>query len=348
MKTVRMSFGGDFISESEEPLLRAEDGDNYTAVNVFRTEKNKEGALEEKYAYGLFRNRIDLSNTDNTKNFVSINMVTGYTYRFEVTIIVDRDDKVEILNGNYHHPFQLIDSTANGFDKGWDLVNNRVDHFEYTSTTAVNEEIRTVPDNERDYFFQLAYGMTYVLAGNDVSSNKRSVYRNPRVKRYYGNLSSFDPGIASEAEIEMSYRCFGLGFQLANLPSGYLSVTDVTTFNPNAGRDNCLPMVFNSCQLYNEEGKKEWSEIFCMDNLKAESETYTLNFEWHKGDGNSESFTHDVTVIPKKKKILTLNIQGTPNSSAEGNIKFKIENVDEGNLEIETDQVEYDFDKPKS
>lgn len=119
LKTLTMSFGGDFVSESDEPLYRAGDGETFVGINVYRTEKDNQQATEEKYAYGLFIGK------DNIK----IDVITGYTYRFEASILIERDDKLALNNRRYNEPFMLHDGLSTGFDNSWGFEPGDLDDF---------------------------------------------------------------------------------------------------------------------------------------------------------------------------------------------------------------------------
>ncbi|MDE6379436.1 MAG: hypothetical protein K2L11_03110 [Muribaculaceae bacterium] len=322
MKTVRMSFGGDYITESEEPLLRADDGDLYTAINVFRTEKSKDDAVEEKYAYGVFKG----------KDGISIDVVTGYTYRFEATILIERDDKVHLVENRYQQPFRLHDGSSINFDNASDLDSKYTDSFLYTYE---------LDSKDRRFLFELNSGKAMVDTKGDYSPRNADLGY-PRVKRYYGTYSSFDPGLEDNVEIEMGYKSFGLRFELENLPGGYLSVKDISKDSSNRTKDTRDCLVFTKdLKLSTEDTNNIWEGLFSMNNLLAESEKFTLQFIWHKGGDVTEDFETEVTVRPKIKKILKLNIAGTPNYGTKGNIILTLEDEQ---LTEEQEQISHDFD----
>lgn len=302
MKTIRMSFGGDVISESEEPMLRANDPVKYTAINVFRTEKDKEGAKEEKYAYGLFKNK------DN----VSIDVVTGYTYRFESSILIDMVDKFSVTNKLHAQPFQFTNENAEG--PGSYYADN-LNKFQYTYTEFEK-------DKERFYFHQLKKGDADVDGGADYAFGA-GVVKYPRVKRYYGTYPSFDPGLTTDVNINMDYKCFGLKFEIVSLPSGYVTVEDVTVSSDDGSGLLAFPK-----GLELSDDNKAWDGVYSMNNLLGESKTFTLKFTWHKGGNATENFTTQVTVKPKTRKVLRLNINGNPNFETKGNITFTMGSED--------------------
>lgn len=311
MKTVRMSFGGDYVTESEEPLLRAEEDNTYTGINVWRTKKDETDAEEEHYAYGLFKG----------KDGISIELWTGYTYRFEATILVEDKDNVLLVDGVYVEPFRVNSAQnatfkGNGYDA--DIVKTR--KFIYSS---YDDQNKLIEDNKRLYFPSLSSGTAYVDAGDDINEN---VLAYPRVKRYYGTTSEqFDPGILDEVEIHMAYKSFGLRFEVVELPGGYLTVKDITKKNNLSKQAKDCLVFTKGLQLTIDEQKNFWDGLFSMNNLLAESESLRLQFAWHKGGGNVEYFESDVIVKPNTKKVLKLKVTGDPNYGAKGNINFDLE-----------------------
>ncbi|MDE7347000.1 MAG: hypothetical protein K2N48_09730 [Muribaculaceae bacterium] len=318
-KTVSMSFGGDFISESEEPLLRAEDGEKYTAVNVFRTEKNTADAKEEKYAYGLFQN----------KDEISIDVVTGFTYRFESSILIDREDKLWVNENNHAQPFQ-INSEHNLTGSSKSYHKNHLNEFQYASPEQ--------EDAKREYMHQLKYGEAYVDVGQGISS-RYAAYWYPRVKRFYGTAESFDPGLTDGVEISMEYKCFGLKFEVVGLPAGTsLTVEDITK-KDGVREKEAKERLLIPKDLVLSEDNKEWEGTFSMNNLLADSDKFDLKFTWHKGGNVTETFETEVTVKPKTRKVLRININGNPNYTTKGNITFNMENVDLMNEVQEANQT---------
>ncbi|MDE6554216.1 MAG: hypothetical protein K2K98_14845 [Muribaculaceae bacterium] len=309
MKTIKMNFGGDFISESEEPLLRAEDGDTYTAINVFRTEKGVEGATEEKYAYGLFKK----------KEGIEINVVTGYTYRFEATILVEKVDKVFIINKSYAQPFQYSDDQS-GMSN---YHSEDLDTFKYTTLDS-NDAI--VENRKREYFRQLNSGTAHVDVAGDLGSLTQTARISyPRVKRYYGILDGFDPGVLQSVDIKMLYKSFGLKIEVVDLPSGFVTVQDVTRDGIKV-KDPTDRLIFSKGLQLDKDTKRDWEGLYSMNELTSQEETFTLEFTWHKGGDANETFTTPVTIKPNTKKILQLNINGSPNYQTKGNISFTMEN----------------------
>lgn len=330
-KTVRMSFGGDYISESEEPMMRAEDGTTFVGINVWRTEKDKENAQEERYAYGVFEGKED----------ISIDVVTGYTYRFQASILIEWEDRVT-LDGKreFREPFMTHDGTSTGFATAGSFVPGNVGAFIYTDGIS---DIK-----QRRYLSQLKSGTAYVKVGGELPSgapDERSMLY-PSVKRFYGEKDSYDPSLMTDVEIQMDYKSFGIRFNLVSIPEGTsLKVSDVT---PNG---NKLPSTDPEYFLHFKKGldlslvseaSRTWEGIYSMNSFDAPTKELTLQFSWNKGGGKYESFTHKFTVQEKRMKVLDINIDGDPNSTKSGNITFSMSD----DMEIETPEtVTKDFRK---
>ena len=313
MKTIRLQFGGDYVSETEEPLLRAEDGETYTAINVFRKEKDNENALEEEYAYGLFKG-LDP---------ISIDVTTGYLYRFVATILKDREDEIRTLSGGYTDPFRLHDANSAGFDNAWSIASKDIDFFHYTYNIE-NEK-------NRPYFCQLTSGTAYVNSGGDLlDGNGNSIssdrwIRYPRVKRFYGNVNDFDPALMTKIEIPMVYKCFGLKFILERIPEGtWVTVKDITSYGgPTPTDEPHLVFPKNMKLGMSLDETKTWEGIYSLNKLTEDSRNFRLQFSWEKGNGEKpDTFTHEFTVTAKKMKVLKLNIDGDVNETKSGNIIF--------------------------
>ncbi len=335
MKTVRMSFGGDFITESEEPLLRAEDGDTYSAINVFRSEVKEDGTTEaeERYAYGLFKG------TDN----ITIDVETGYLYRFEASILIEREDKVVVLDKHYDYPFKLTtlnDSKFNHEPTGY--YKDLIQHFQYTTykttTNSSGELLEIVSDSERIYFCQLTKGTAYVDPGKDREENFLDVLY-PRVKRFYGTTSNFNPIVSEEVEIDMDYKCFGLSVIVESLPSGSLTIEDITTTHTSPKDSNIHNFLIFPKNLSLVQSSNEELGVFSMNDLLASSDTFHLKFTWNKGGGAPDIFYADVTVKPKVKKILKVNVTGSTNYNTKGNIVLNIGSTDltDENINVDRD-----------
>lgn len=314
VKTIRMHFGGDVITESEEPLFRAEgDGEAYAAINVWRYKKDVENPNKEWYAYGLFKSDEDFDITED----INIDVVTGYYYCFEATILIEREDKVWVnssVANAYQQPFRLVDISSQGFDSptGYS-VNNLKNEFIYTWDNT--------SETQKKFFCELASGTAQVDTEVGGVNDRYAARSFPRVKRFYGETpedSKFDPAALDKVEISLGYKCFGLVIKIGSLPGGTVTVADVTTKNENA-KDTKEKLLLDGISL--STVGQEWEGLFSLNDLEADQETFNLLFTWNKGGGVTETFpSGDIIVHPKKRKILTLNITGEINSETKGNL----------------------------
>ena len=320
MKTVSMSFGGDYIAEAEEPLLRAEDGGHtYKAVSVYWTE-DKEGATEKPYAYGLFKDREQLD----------IDLFTGFKYRFEATIVIDDVDKVELC-GDYS------DSYANPFQKRqFGTISEEV-----FKSKDLNAFIYVKDESAPRYLYQLSEGRSYVDIAKDRDDStgkpiKASLMRFPRLKRFYGTLDNFVvAGDNRIVTISMGYKTFGLEIVVDYLPFGSITVEAASKqyATTNSWQDSLLftrnlllTPVLNDAD---ENSKSQYKGIYSMHSMTAESATFNFTFKWNKGEGlRPKTIEKEVVVHPKMNKILRLNVDGTANESKSGNIVLVQESED--------------------
>lgn len=323
LKTISLSFGGDCITESEEPLMRADDSDTYTAINVFRTSTTVVNAETERYAYGLFKSK-------DIPGSVSIELVTGYKYDFEATILVEVEglDKVH-LNPDYGHPFVIATKGVTNVNNFGGYPSDSIDRFIYSYKQFKNE-ISNKEEN-RYFFRMLDSGFALVDTQGDYES--KGCFRNPRVKRYYGEAIGFELSSSSSEKVElnMDYKCFGLQIKITDMTGGTLMVEDKSN---HSTKDEVKPRLYIDKLLFPKGLKftnadvgvdKPWECIYSMNNFDADSETFDLEFKWDKGYGISKTIPCHIEVHPNKKKILEVKLTESMNESKGGNIDFSVE-----------------------
>lgn len=316
MKTMKMSFSGDFITETEEPLLRADDKSAYVGINVWRTENNKANAKEEKYAFGVFPSLTE----------ISIDVVTGYSYRFEASILIDDEDKLILKDGKYHDPFRLHDESSSGFDNAWGFAPDDPAEFNYADNVSDT-------DAKKEFLCQLSSGTAYVKVGGALPKASDRDTRSmmfPSVKRFYGG-TTFNPTLSTDSvtdteaiTIPMDYKSFGIKLNLVSIPAGTsLRVRDVTyesTYPPDTEPEHYIQFSKGLDLKLTQGESKTWSGIYSFNDFSENSRTVKLRFFWMKGGGRYETFDHTFTVEAGKMKVLNLTIDGEPNSTKSGNI----------------------------
>lgn len=320
IKRMHLNFGGDYVSESEEPLMRAEDGKTYIGINVFYTKKDDKDGIKYPYAYGLF---------ESTSN-ISIDLLTGRTYDFEATIFTEREDKLWDSSSTFlGYPFMI--NNGNG-GSGINLAT--VGDFIYTYNKNSNEQF---------YFITLKNGTAKVDAGNALPSRYGPV-NFPRAKRYYGEIEDFNPSLMTNIDFRMDFKSFGLKFLLESIPGNTsVSVADVSDTG-NSQNVTSHPEYYlrfpNGLTLNSSsEASKTWEGIYSLNDLTKDTHEFNLRFTWNKGSGEVETFEHKFTVEAKKKKVLKISIDGDINDTKSGNITFSNINIADTDLEEEYEDV---------
>lgn len=195
--TVALGFGGE-IEIGYEPMRSAENNDLY-GINVYSAPANVEGTPSwTNYACGLF---------DDPSN-IKIDLLVGYQYKFEATMIKDGKEKVRFSNGAYTTPFY-----ANG---------------NVAISTSFN------------------YGLSsifYIGSGYTNLKNHNKQYNRPNTERYYGELEGYIPSNNGKATIDMGRTSYGVKVvaqgQSANVGTLEIQMSEspLVTFNLAEGNE---------------------------------------------------------------------------------------------------------------
>lgn len=295
--TVSLSLGGDYVEVSDESLTKTETGSKYIGINVTRRPVQSDGttASSEQYAHGVF-----------VKDEISIDLVSGYLYSFEASILKDGDDEYRTQSNNYPEPFR-IDVYGKPSATGANYSAGNVNKFVYFD------------DKNTYYLNMLASGSAYVSFGS-TTTKMLAVYDYPRVHRYYGTLTDFNPSSSQSAiNIEMKYKSFGLKVVAESIPEGTSVTWKDINENPNIGYTTlCFP-----AEAKLSKTGDSWESIYSLNDLtKDESKEMTLQFTWDRGANDIEIFSQTITFKAKQKKVLKINITGSANTTKTGNITF--------------------------
>lgn len=165
--TVSLGFDGE-IEVGYEPLLLAAENNDLYGIQVYSAPAVTTGESVKwaRYAYGLF---------DNTDN-ITIDLLVGYQYKFEATMVKDGKEKVwgDDVYG-YHRPF-------------------------YAASGAPVSESFTYG---LEGFGGLGSGCSYL-------KNPNGYFDHPNTERYYGELEGYLPGEnGAKAKIHMKRTSFG-------------------------------------------------------------------------------------------------------------------------------------------
>lgn len=291
----KLSLGGDYVEQSEEPLVRASAPNTYVGINVTRLEKGHPDTDTQKYAYGMFKSKDD----------ISIDLESGYTYNFEATILRDGTDKYVMRNGSYNLPFTLGEQNQS---KGYDP-----------------SEIGSFKFDQNKNLTRISYGDAFVdlLDNTSGAISEMSFCTYPRVDRYYGIIQNIDPEYLVEnnkpIEIPLYYRCFGLKIIADDLPEDtYLTVKDDKYDNH---QNNYEFLIFPQNLEFGKNGILQWESIYSMNDLKSDSKiTFNFTFTWHRGVGKEETFPCTISVGPNIKKTLVISVTGNANKHMTGNV----------------------------
>lgn len=301
----KLSFGGDFVDQSEEPLSRDQDANTYVGINVTCRDKSNPSAESQNYAYGVF----------DRKEGISINLISGYTYDFEATILRDGTDKFYVINKTYRFPFMLAQ------DKGWDPAAYK--------TENLNKFIYNNDSGDNMWLCALSSGSSYINIKDNNKVASIANYAYPRVDRYYGELSGVDPVAMAAAQtnsidINLAYKCFGLTIDATDIPEG-TSLSFADTSDRKDDRDLNNHLIFPQ-DLKLTPGTAEsavYKNVYSLNDLKSnQTVSFTLTFTWHRGMGETKTFSCDFDVIAGVNKILKINIDGSPNTQYTGNINL--------------------------
>lgn len=337
--TMKLSLGGDYITEAEEPLrgeVDAQEGDTFIGINVYM---QKKGANEpkEKYAYGLFKFSPDPITQKFDKNTtIEVKLYSEYIYSFEATVLTEFIDKLAINTASskkgYTDPFRLKSDTYSGNGAQYNIDNLGEIIYTFDSKQSSGD---LLPDKERYKFANLKSGIADVNIINDWIY-ETGKFHYPRVKRYYGELNYYDPETTSTnvATIPMAYQCFGIRIEIESLPKNTTLTVQDQEYSKTKNEQDFL-LFQNDLTLSNGS---IWDGLYSMKDLQTleeqqlspNSKTFNLSFIWDKGGGVKETFeSGDIKVRSKTRKIIKVNVQGQSNDESRGNIKFDFTQADE-------------------
>ena len=305
--TVKLGLGGEILDITDEPLSRATTNNLY-GIQVYSIPNKELGKGENiewtRYAYGLFDNPDE----------ISINLLKGYKYKFEATMVVDGKNKISNNHGNaneYWIPFN-----TSGDNGGRGLLSNL---FEYESST---------------YFGGLGLGET-MLSNGDYG-------KHPNTDRYYGELIDFIPTDGKQAQITMKRASFGASFVVINslFKDGVLEI--------KMANAPIMEINFSVGEL-----DEFWTkDIFTFSDVAAvykndnHTETISVTINWLRSDGAKIPLgTHDITYKRNRNTIVTVLIK---NAGMDNALGFSIEATEQvgiddmaedGNTTIEDGEI---------
>lgn len=337
--TMKLSLGGDYITESEEPLRGEDDareGDTFIGINVYMQKKGS-NEPKEKYAYGLFKFSPDpITQKFNKNTTIEVKLYGEFIYSFEATVLTEFIDRLAINTASskkgYTDPFRLKSDTYTGNGSQYNI--DDLDKIIYTFDSKQSSG-DLLPDKERYKFANLKSGIADVNVSNDWI-HETGKFHFARVKRYYGELNDYDPEATTPnvATIPMAYQCFGIRIEVESLPNNTTLTVQDKKYSKTKNEQDFL--LFPSDLTLSNGSICE--ELYSMKDLQTleeqrsspNSKTFNLSFTWHKGGDLTETFeSGDIEVRSKTRKIIKVNVQGQSNEESRGNIKFDFTQADE-------------------
>ena len=276
--TVQLGFGGEW-DVTYEPLTRGNDNNDLYGIQVYSAPNNEEKTTWSYYAYGLF---------DNVDN-VSINLLKGFKYKFEATMVVDGKNKI-----------------GRGYEFGYD------DPFDVYGITVPDRPLNEFQYSVQAYFQHHVYGKT---------SLNNNYYNRPNTERYYGELVDYIPDDSSngKAKIHMIRTCFGAKF----IAQGKLA----TAGRLEVLMDNAPTISIDLTQEKQHDDMYSFSDLRNVYNYKTGnySEDIKVAIYWYYDTEDGEVTvplgTHKITYKRNATTVVKINLE---NTNVEGGLGFEL------------------------
>lgn len=293
MYTMRLCLAGDYVEESDAPLTRFMDpvpGNTFYGVNVRRKESGSSSM--GYYAYGVF----------NDPTQMRINVYSGDTYEFEVTVLRNNTDILQLDGGNIQRPFRVGTNTND--DNALSYHAEDLNKFVYKNNThlaALNVGTALVKSNR-----------------DDQDGRAMGHFMYPRVHRYYGKLEgySYSSSEPQNIYIPLTYESFGLKVTATSIPEG----SSLTWTHENV-TDRTKGLWFSSDAKFvydeNKDGSEGyvWEDIYSLNSFSNSSKSVDLKFTLTLPGNITKTFSKSVTVTRGRLKTLNVVIGGNVDST---------------------------------
>lgn len=249
--------------------------DDLYGINVYY-DPSRDGRSNTHYAYGIFDNKDDMS----------IILLSGYTYKFECTLV--KDAKKLLYYGQYG------DNTFSGYAKPFQ-----------TNTSASSQLTNS-----------FVYGTDYLSGIDSGEATVKSVssgYEDqemPSIMRYYGKVSGYTPVTGGIVRIPLKKAVFGLRIIIDKVPEGELSANCVVN-----RYDHTLTLISGAAtsKLY-DSGAIIYSFPYCgSSSLNA---TINWNFKSSIFSQWNQSGSEEVSL--KRNTLTTVTVSCSPDNSKGG------------------------------
>lgn len=192
--TVSLNIAGDFnVDVSQDPLSKAPTSSNDAyAINVYY-DKDGDGLQDDIYAYGLFDNVADMT----------ITLLSNHKYKFICTLV--KDARTTLYYG------QAFNNTYSGYAYPF--------HTTASNSTQITNSFII---GTSTYFSGLGSGKSHIITTTAPSTRNYTVY--PKVNRFYGVTSGYEPVPNGTVSIYLKRAVFGAKFVVTGLQEGSLSI----------------------------------------------------------------------------------------------------------------------------
>ncbi|MDE6342646.1 MAG: hypothetical protein K2K93_10030 [Muribaculaceae bacterium] len=289
---VALAPGGDFIRESEEPMFRAggkTTDKTYMGINVVRKPVDNPQKTE-KYAYGVF---TDIDN-------IYIDLIGGYLYDFETTIIRKNNDSFALYDNNsYQYLRQPFREGSASMDTPGSFEMGEVGSFKYTY--SVSEE------NKKMSLIEIASGAAYAINA-DIDPDIALPYAYPRLDRFYGELKDVNPSGIDHVDVDLGYKCFGLKLEVLDMPEGSWITCEHVISGLSSKQESDYIQFPKKFKIQSTDTDKTWEDVFSMPDMKVEEQNITLKFTYYLSESDHKSTTQTFVIKPKKKKIIQISM----------------------------------------
>lgn len=191
--TVSLSLTGEFdVEVSQDPLTKASSSNDAYAINVYY-DRDGDGVQNDIYAYGLFDNVADMT----------ITLLSNHKYKFICTLV--KDAKNTLYYG------QAFNNTYSGYAYPF--------HTSASNSTQITNRFII---GTSTYFSGIGTGYSHIITTTSPSTSNYTVY--PKVNRFYGITSDYEPVPNGTISIYLKRAVFGARFVVKGLQEGVLTV----------------------------------------------------------------------------------------------------------------------------
>lgn len=322
---VSLGLGGE-ITISETPLSRAAGSETSSkdlyGINVYY-DKDKDGKIDDYYAYGLFDNVADMV----------ITLVTGHKYKFECRMVVDGKERCKkgYNTGDYYgNPFKTATSlSGETYGYGSSDYQRCSNHF-ISGTNHFLDNCFKKGNTEKEGFL---------------------------ADTYYGEASGYSPKENGVVNINMKRCVYGLSINVSGLAKGTAKIS----VNYYSGKDDDLGINVNTSSglsiygiSFTEDNVYSYDivsfgEIYDCWSKAISQEVYSviipIKIYWeytYEGTSVKETFTKYKAVTLKRNVMTTVDIKLNIDTNSQFDSRFSM-SMDSSEMTTENSNFNFDI-----